>query len=219
MGNHPYSQGEVSRLPRNLPGLVKELGVLALAALLLLVFQSPAFAQSGAVLTVGSTSGLPASEADLTVSLSPGSASVASLQFDLQLPAGFAYVSTATGAAAGAAGKTATGSPIDGGVRVIVYALNQTVIGSGAVAIVRLAIAPNAPMGTFPVNISGPTASDPAGYSVPISGVNGSVTVLAPPDTTPPVISGVASMNITSSGATIAWTTNEPSDTQVDYGT
>ncbi|MFH1574762.1 MAG: fibronectin type III domain-containing protein, partial [Acidobacteriota bacterium] len=41
----------------------------------------------------------------------------------------------------------------------------------------------------------------------------------APPDTTPPVITGVASSNVTSSGATIAWATNEPSDTQVDYGT
>jgi parallel beta-helix repeat protein len=33
------------------------------------------------------------------------------------------------------------------------------------------------------------------------------------------VISGVSSSNITSSGATVTWTTNEASDTQVDYGT
>jgi len=37
-------------------------------------------------------------------------------------------------------------------------------------------------------------------------------------DTTPPVISGV-SASVTTSSATIAWTTNEASDTQVDYGT
>src|SRR5207245_11721762 len=38
-------------------------------------------------------------------------------------------------------------------------------------------------------------------------------------DTTPPVISGVASSSVTTSGATVAWTTNEASDSQVDYGT
>jgi hypothetical protein len=38
-------------------------------------------------------------------------------------------------------------------------------------------------------------------------------------DTTPPTISNIKSSNITSSGATITWTTNEASDTQVEYGT
>jgi phosphodiesterase/alkaline phosphatase D-like protein len=44
-------------------------------------------------------------------------------------------------------------------------------------------------------------------------------TTNAPPDTTAPTISGVASSSVTVSGATIAWTTNEASDTQVEYGT
>lgn len=38
------------------------------------------------------------------------------------------------------------------------------------------------------------------------------------PDTTAPVISAVTTNTVTSSGATITWTTNENSDTQVDYG-
>ncbi len=38
-------------------------------------------------------------------------------------------------------------------------------------------------------------------------------------DTTPPVISGVQSSGITDTAAAIAWTTNETSDTQVEYGT
>jgi len=37
-------------------------------------------------------------------------------------------------------------------------------------------------------------------------------------DTTPPVISGVYAGNITTSSATISWITDEPSDTQVQYG-
>src|SRR5205814_1444534 len=37
-------------------------------------------------------------------------------------------------------------------------------------------------------------------------------------DTTPPFISAVQSGSVTSSGATITWTTNEAADSQVDYG-
>src|SRR5207249_2445069 len=37
-------------------------------------------------------------------------------------------------------------------------------------------------------------------------------------DATPPVISAVTASSITSSGATVTWTTNEASDSQVDYG-
>jgi len=44
------------------------------------------------------------------------------------------------------------------------------------------------------------------------------VTVVVSGDTTPPVISSVTASTITASGATIAWTTNEASDSQVDYG-
>ncbi|PYN90404.1 MAG: hypothetical protein DMD89_33675 [Candidatus Rokuibacteriota bacterium] len=39
-----------------------------------------------------------------------------------------------------------------------------------------------------------------------------------PADTTPPVISSVAASNISTSAATITWTTNETSDSQVEYG-
>lgn len=40
-----------------------------------------------------------------------------------------------------------------------------------------------------------------------------------PPDTTPPVISAVDATAIGQSAATINWTTDEPADTQVEYGT
>jgi hypothetical protein len=39
------------------------------------------------------------------------------------------------------------------------------------------------------------------------------------PDTTPPVISNVQATNIQDDQATITWTTNEPADSRVDYGT
>jgi hypothetical protein len=44
------------------------------------------------------------------------------------------------------------------------------------------------------------------------------VTVNNPLDTTPPVLSGIGASTITSSSAMISWATNEPADTQVEYG-
>lgn len=46
-----------------------------------------------------------------------------------------------------------------------------------------------------------------------------SFTVPAPADTTPPTISSISSGSISQTGATITWTTNEPADSQVEYGT
>jgi len=53
-------------------------------------------------------------------------------------------------------------------------------------------------------------AGNESGYSEEVS-----ATIL---DTTPPLISAIAAINLTTSGATITWTTDEPSDSQVDYG-
>lgn len=41
----------------------------------------------------------------------------------------------------------------------------------------------------------------------------------AAPDTTPPTISAVQATGVTHAGATITWTTNEPADSLVEYGT
>jgi hypothetical protein len=41
----------------------------------------------------------------------------------------------------------------------------------------------------------------------------------AAPDTTPPLISAVAASGVSNTAATIGWTTDEPADTQLDYGT
>jgi glucose/arabinose dehydrogenase len=42
--------------------------------------------------------------------------------------------------------------------------------------------------------------------------------IIGPPDTTPPVLSAATADSITATTATINWTTDEPSDTQVEYG-
>ena len=57
------------------------------------------------------------------------------------------------------------------------------------------------------------TSGNESGFSTEVS-----LTVVAAPDTAAPIISSVQSTNITSISATIAWSTNEPSDSQVDDG-
>lgn len=172
-----------------------------------------------ATLTVGTGSGVAGTSVDLAVNFVAGGASVSTMQFDLTLPSGFSLGGITTGSAAVAAGKNANDSAIPGGVRVLIFGLNQNAIGSGPVVVVSLNIAADSPLGTLPVGITGIVASDPLGYSVATSGSGGSVSVTAASDTAPPVISGVAAGSITESGATIAWTTNEGGDTQVEYGT
>lgn len=48
--------------------------------------------------------------------------------------------------------------------------------------------------------------------------VSAAVSVTVANDLTPPVLSSVSSSSITSSGAIISWNSDEPSDTQVEYG-
>jgi glucose/arabinose dehydrogenase/chitodextrinase len=57
-------------------------------------------------------------------------------------------------------------------------------------------------------------------HSVTVGATNAryTATFTQAPDTTGPVISGVASSNVTTTAATITWTTSEPADGQVQYG-
>ncbi len=169
--------------------------------------------------SVGNISGAAGTAVNLTVSFTPGASPVAGLDFELTIPASLSYVSTTTGAAATTAGKSANGSnPSSGIVKVLVFGLNQTPIGSGAVAIVRLNIAAGTPAGPLTVGLQNLTATDPDANRVTASGSGGSVTVTAPSDSTPPVLSAIASSAITQTSATITWTTNENADSQVQYG-
>ena len=59
-------------------------------------------------------------------------------------------------------------------------------------------------------------ARDAAGNSTTSVSV---AVVVSNGDVTPPVLSLVSSSGVSSSGATVGWTTSEPADTQIDYGT
>jgi len=66
------------------------------------------------------------------------------------------------------------------------------------------------------LDLSNVTVGDVNGDPVPIVVTDGSVTIEI--DTTPPVISGVQAINITSTSATIIWTTDDAADSVVNYG-
>jgi hypothetical protein len=208
-------------VPRKSPFIFQVLiNPLAAAAwmILLLTFWILPIQAAAQTISVGSVSGQAGTAVDLRINFTAGATGVATLQFDLAFPSSLSLVSTTTGAAATSAGKSANGSTISGGVRVLIFGLNQNLIGSGEVVIVRLNIAAGTPPGTIAVTIGNIVASDALGLNVTASGTSGSVTVAGQGDVTPPVISAVASSGISQSAATITWTTNEASDTQVEYG-
>ena len=82
--------------------------------------------------------GAAGSSVTIPVAFSSGSTGVSTLQFDLTYSSSLSCVTPSsditTGSAATAAGKSATGSAITGGVRVIIYGMNVNTIGSGVVA-------------------------------------------------------------------------------------
>jgi hypothetical protein len=166
-------------------------------------------------LSLGPSSGLPGSAVDLNVIFTPGSTPISTLMFDLPLPASLSYVSAGTGAAAAAAGKSAQGTPVQGGVRVLVFGMNQTQITAGVVAQVRVNISPSALPGTVGIGMGYISASDPNGVAALIGGTAGNLVVADP---SAPAISAVACSAVSSSSAVISWTTNKAADSQVEYG-
>jgi hypothetical protein len=86
---------------------------------------------------------------------------------------------------------------------------NDVTTGSGATTVI-----PPAANGSHTLTALARDAAGNTTTSAPVT-----VTVNNAIDTTPPVLSAVAASAITTSGATITWTTNEASDSQVDYGT
>jgi hypothetical protein len=185
------------------------------AATCFTLLPAPAGAQT---VNVGTSSGPPGTAVDLSIGFVAGAHGVATMQFDLTLPSALAAVSTSTGAASAAAGKSASGSAVSGGMRILIFGLNQNAIGPGEVAVVHLAIAAGTPASSLAVTVVNIVASDALGNNVATGGTGGSVVVTAVQDAAPPAISFVSTSWITPTGATISWTTNEGANSQVDYG-
>lgn len=131
-------------------------------------------AQSLTVGTVGATRG---GTVDLAIHYKASTAPVSGLQFDLVLPQTITVQTVTPGIAAQAAGKSIQGNPVATGQRVIIFGLNQTVIPTGPVAVIRLTFGVNAPLGKTSLSLANVSASSPTGASTPLVGRSGSVTI------------------------------------------
>jgi len=177
-----------------------------------------AMAQTAA-LTVGSASGSSGTTISVSVDLDPGAASIHTLQFDLMFSPALSFVSASTGAAASAAGKSVEANAFTGRARILVFAANRSSIGPGRIANVQFGISGNSPAGAIPLVISGIVAADSLAEQVYVSGASGAVTVFPGAGAVPPNISAVAVSDVTSKSVRISWTTDRPSDSEVEYWT
>ncbi len=159
---------------------------------------------------------MASSAVDLNLSFTAGTIPVSTMLLDLSLPVALSFESASTGPAAAAAGKTVQGNTVAGGARILVFGLNQTPIGTGVLATVRLNISASSGLGNLAVGISKPSAASAQAVPVAILVSAGSVSVL---DKTAPVLSDVRSSGVTNNMAVISWTSSEAADSQVEYGT
>ena len=101
---------------------------------------------------------------------------VSSLQFDVVLPNGVSNPTVTAGAAAKAAEKSVQSSPVAGGLRVLVFGVNQKTIASGAVATIHLATSKSA-SGAQPIQLQGVIASAPDATKVNLKSQNGALNI------------------------------------------
>ena len=115
------------------------------------------------VLSVGHDADVAGASVDIPITFTAGVTTVSAIQFDLRFAGVLAYNSIQTGYAATAVGKTAHAGSVAGGVRVVVYGLNWTALGSGLVAVIRLdtdtgGVPQSVPLSLSVVEVSSPDA-------------------------------------------------------------
>src|SRR5215472_4213246 len=141
-----------------------------------------AWAQTVALSSTGG-SGAPGATVSVDVGLvSSGGAQPAAVQWDLffvpsdlGLASGTYYV---TGAAAGAAGKTATCNLVaPGDIRCLVAGFNTTAIGNGSLATIALQIAAGTTSASSVVSLAGLSASDGDGAAIGATGTGTTITI------------------------------------------
>ena len=199
--------------------IAARLGCFAVSILLFGLFLNVSAMAQSAGITAGSATGLPGAAVEIPVRFTPGATGVSALQFDVSFPSALEATAVTIGPAATLSGKEVAASHINGGIRILAFGLNQNQISSGTIANVQLTISAGAAVGSLPISVGNVVASDANANAVSVSIAGGSVTVVVPSDTTPPVISGLSITNLTDTSAVISWSTNENSNSQVDYGT
>lgn len=158
-----------------------KIGTISILVTLTMTMTALAAVGSGAYLLAPDVSASPGETGvqvpiDLT---SDSGVSVAALSFDLGFDhSRLTFKNATVGDAALAAGKEVASSIIaDGTVRVILYGLNQTAIGDGAVAFLTFDVDGNASPGVIPLAFSNAAAAAPDASPVSLTGTDGSITL------------------------------------------
>lgn len=150
------------------------------ALLLATVVLSIGTGVQAAGLTLDTISASAGEQVTLSLSFVAEGDMVSTVQADILVLPPLSYISTATGPAASASDKDVTASEISGGVRVVVFGLNQNSLVDGVVATITLHVAGSAADGTYPVTVTNVTAADPDAQAVAVATGNGSVVVGQP---------------------------------------
>src|SRR6185503_1801378 len=91
----------------------------------------------------GTVSGAAGTTVNLPITFNTGSASVASMQFSLAIPAGMTPGTAVAGSILTNAGKSVSQSISGSNLNIIVFGLNQTAIAGGTLVTVPLTLASN----------------------------------------------------------------------------
>lgn len=167
-------------------------------------------------LTIQNSTGTAGGNVISSILFSTGTTDVSGFVFDLVHPGALTSVSVIAGSAALAAGKVVVGNEISPGVfRIVALGLSATAIGSGPAALVTMQIDNATPPGDLFLGVGGLQLTSPSGNPVAGTAAGGIVTVLTGGAIS---IFGVSATNVTPAGATIAWNTDVPGDSQVEYG-
>ncbi len=175
---------------------------------MLVSFACPFIAQAqNPTFTVGTASGLPGSNIDLSVSFTSGATGAYSSEFSLSLPSGFTFVSKRAGSALAAAGYTLNSG---GGLKSVIQdgSGGTTPLATGTIVIYTLAISSGTTPGSYPnFSLTGLVVSNSAGTAaVTCNAVSGIVTVTVPADTqAPSVPTGLTATAASSTQINLTW--------------
>lgn len=129
----------------------------------------------GSLMVAGTVSGQPGATLTLPLSFVKGPGSPAALQTEFVVPSSFTLTGVTAGPAATAANKSVQFSVNGGVAKIIIFGLNQDVIGSGVVANLTFRSVATSPRGTYKIPLRNSVSSDAAGTSLLIFETSGAV--------------------------------------------
>ena len=166
-------------------------------------------------ITLGTTIGSPGATTPVPVLLqSDADDTGASLLFDISYPQSLSFHSASSGTIV-IIDETGTVNDSRNEINVKIPHLTLSGFGEDTIATLNFTISKHAPVGTIALEPGDAILYDTEGHVFSVPVVPGSITVLAG---TAPVISDV-NVTVTGNSATITWTTNEDSDSTVEYWT